>query len=307
VKIIYKIILILLIASSVRAGGFDDLGNSARVFSLGGAYTAVADAPYSIFYNPAGIYRLNKFSISTTYSNLYPGVQDDNLNYISLSAIVPVGIVGEFGVGGTFLNTNLWQENIVYGTYARELYESFAVGGSVKLLRWSAGAAPGEAALSYLGFTFDAGVHYTLKDILNGSDLRIGFAAQNITEPSIASNGNKDAKLPMILAAGLAYVSAGYNYLIALDFVKEGDAYYLKTGAEFLGLRQEVLGLSTGFLIRAGYNGTVNDTPFSRSGINGGFGLEVENLTIDYAYMYPLELTEVGGSHKVSLSYNFNF
>jgi len=64
VKIIYKIILILLIASSVRAGGFDDLGNSARVFSLGGAYTAVADAPYSIFYNPSGIYRLNKFSIS---------------------------------------------------------------------------------------------------------------------------------------------------------------------------------------------------------------------------------------------------
>lgn len=306
-KTIFKIFLILIIVSSVKAGGFDDLGNSARVFSLGGAYTAVADAPYSIFYNPAGIYRLNKFSVSTTYSNLYPGIQDDNLNYFSLSAIIPLGIVGEFGVGGTFLNTNLWQENMVYGTYARELFKSFAVGGTAKLLRWSAGAAPGEAALSYLGFTFDAGFHYTLNDIFNGSDLRIGLAAQNITQPSIASNGNSDAKLPMILAAGLAYVSISYNYLVALDFVKEGDAYYIKTGAEFLGLRQQVLGLNTGFLVRAGYNGTVNDTPFSRSGINGGFGLEVENLIIDYAYVYPLELTEVGGSHKVSLSYNFNF
>ena len=306
-KIILKTFIILLITASVKAGGFDDLGNSARVFSLGGAYTAVADAPYSLFYNPAGIYRLKKLAVSTTYSNLYPGIQDDNLNYFSLSGIVPIKFLGEIGIGGTFLNTSLWQENIIYGTYAREVYNSFAVGGSVKLLRWSADAAPGENALSYVGVTFDAGIHYTLKDIFNGSDLRFGIAAQNITEPSIASNGSSDGKLPMILAAGLAYVSSNFDYLIALDVVKEGDSYYVKTGAEFLGLRQEILGLNTAFLVRAGYNGTVNNTPFSRSGINGGFGLEVNNLIIDYAYVYPLELTEVGGSHKVSLSYNFNF
>jgi hypothetical protein len=51
--------------------------------------------------------------------------------------------------------------------YAREVYRTFAVGGSVKLLRWSAEPAPGESGLSYFGFTFDVGAHYTFQDILS--------------------------------------------------------------------------------------------------------------------------------------------
>jgi hypothetical protein len=49
------------------------------------------------------------------------------------------------------------------------------------------------------------------------------------------------------------------------------------------------------------------NSPYKQSGINGGFGLHIEELQIDYAYVFPLELKNVGGSHKLSLSYNFKF
>jgi hypothetical protein len=307
VKSLSKVLFLFFISINLNAGGFEDLGNSARVFSMGGAYTAVADAPYTLFYNPAGIFNIDNLAVSTTYSNLYPGIQDDNLNYFSLSAAMPVGIIGSFGLGGTFLNTNFWKENTFIASYAREIYGSFIVGGSVKVLRWSAEPAPGESGLSYLGFTFDAGIHYTIKDIMQDSELRLGAAIHNITEPSIASNGSPDAKLPMVINAGAAYISKAYNYMIAVDVLKENDNLILRAGAEFVGIRQQLIGLSTGFLVRVGYNGIVNETDYKQSGLNGGFGLEVERLAIDYAYVFPLELKNVGGSHKISLSYNFNF
>lgn len=292
---------------NLQAGGFDDLGNSARIISMGGAGIALADAPYSIFYNPAGIYNIKSLSMSTTYSNLYPGITDDNLNYFSLSAVVPWEILGEFGIGGTFLSSSLWKENTFIFSYARELYGDFAVGGSFKLLRWSAAAATGESALSFLGFTFDAGAHYTFSNLLNNSDLRVGMAFQNLTEPSIADNGSSDAKLPMSMGFGLALISNQYNYIIALDIIRYDEVTKIKAGGEFLGLNSKVFDLNTAFLIRVGYDGIVGSDLFSQKGVNGGFGLNVEDLKIDYAYVFPLVLQNVGGIHKISLNYNFNF
>ena len=303
-----KIVLILFIASiNLKAGGFDDLGNSARVISMGGANIAIADAPYSIFYNPAGIHKIKNLSLSTTYSNLYPGITDDNINYFSLSAVVPWKIIGEFGVGGTFLNSQLWKENTFIFSYAREVYSDIAIGGSFKLLNWTAEAAPGESALSYLGFTIDIGAHYSFLNILGNSDLRVGIALQNLTQPSIASNGSNDAQLPISIGMGVANVSNEYNYIIALDIVRYDMTTKIKTGAEFLGLRQEVFGLNTAFLLRVGYDGIIGSDVYSQKAINGGFGLNIDDLKIDYAYVFPLVLQNVGGSHKISLNYHFNF
>lgn len=302
-----SILIIIVVNLNLKAGGFDDLGNSARVVSMGGANIAVGEAAYSIFYNPAGIHNINNFSISTTYSNLYPGIEDDNINYLSLSAVVPWELIGKFGLGGTFLNSELWKENMFLFSYAREIFGNIAFGGSLKLLQWSADAAPGESALSYFGFTIDAGAHYTFSDILQNSDLRVGVAVQNITQPSIASNGSDDAKLPISLGLGFAFVSHEYNYIVALDLVSFDNSTKIKTGAEFLGLKQDVLGLSTAFLIRVGYDGIIGSDIYSQRGINGGFGLNINDLRIDYAYVFPLVMQNTGGSHKISLNYNFNF
>lgn len=301
----FLVLIVTITINPVFAGGFSDLGNSARVASMGGAHIAVGNAPYSLFYNPAGIYSIKNLYISSTYSSLFPGIIDDNLNYLSLSGVIPFDFIGQFGLGGTFLNSELWKEYTINFTYTRELFENFAVGGTFKLLGWSAEAAPGESPLSYTGYTADIGAYYTFRAITPSSDLSLGVVAHNITQPSISKSGSSDANLPMQLGLGFAYVSDLYDYIITADFYKEEDQISVKSGAEFSVFSQALLNYNTNLLIRVGYNRIIQSDFAEQSGISGGFGLNVEKLEIDYAYQLPVELTNVGGSHKISLSYKF--
>jgi hypothetical protein len=303
-KFSIKIMFLFLFSVKVFAGGFDDLGSNARAVSMGGAFIAIGNAPYALFYNPAGIYDLTSLSLSSTYSNLYPGITDDNLNYFTLSGVMPVGILGNFGLGAAVFNSSMWKENIFYASYAREIYKSFAVGGNLKLLGWSAAAAPGESALSYFGFTFDAGASYTIKDIFENSDLRLGAVIRNITEPDISSSGNGNANLPAAIGGGAAFVSNFYNYIVSVDAIYSEETFKIKTGAEFTGLKQKIMEIDTRFLLRVGFDGIIGDSPFQQKGLNGGFGLYINNFKLDYAYVFPLELEAAGGSHKFSLSYS---
>jgi hypothetical protein len=299
------IIFVFICFNLVQAGGFDNLGVHSRVIGIGGVYYGIGDAPYSVFYNPAGLAHLKRIEINSTYSNLFPGLENESIYYLTGSGVLPFEPIGSFGAGVTFLKTNHWQENTFILSYARTIFTTFGVGGSVKILRWSASAAPGEALISYFGLTFDAGAYYTIEDIFGQGSLRLGAAAQDITQPSIAKNDSKDSMLPIKLAVGISYFSPTYDYLIAIDGVKEDEAYYLKFGAEFLGMRIQVLGVETGFYVRGGYNGIVNKIYSKQSALNGGFGIFVENFKFDYAYVHQLEIESIGGSHKLSIGYHF--
>jgi len=46
------------------AGAFKDLGNGARAVSLGLSYVAIANNPYAMFYNPAGMTQIKKIWFS---------------------------------------------------------------------------------------------------------------------------------------------------------------------------------------------------------------------------------------------------
>ncbi len=301
---LFTVLIICFAFLNTYAGGFSDLGNSARVSSMGGASLTLTDAPYLIFYNPANLYKLNKPVISTTYSNLYPNVEGDNLNFISLSGIVPLDFIGVLGLGGNFLNTDLWKEYTLAGAYSRELIENLSVGGTFKVIGWSAAAAPGESALSYTGFAVDAGVYYALKNLLPSNSINFGLSVQNINQPSIASSGS-DGKLPMRVGLGVGIESSKFNYLIALDVIKESDIIFIKGGAEFLGIRDQILGYETQFLLRMGYNNILQSDFAREGGINGGFGLVVDKVKIDYGYIFPLVISNTGGINRISLTYNF--
>lgn len=297
--------LIFIFFNLVHAGGFDNLGVHSRVIGIGGVYYGIGDAPYTVFYNPAGLAHLKRIEINSTYTNLFPGLEDESIYYLTASGVLPFEPIGSFGAGATFLKTEHWQENTLILSYARSIISTLGVGGSVKLLRWSAAAAPGESPLSFFGWSFDAGAFYTIESIFDQGEIRIGAAVQDITQPSIAKNGSKDAALPIKMAVGVSYFSPGYDYLIGIDGVKEGDGYYLRFGAEFLGMKTYVLGVETGFYIRGGYNGIVNKINSKQNALNGGFGVFVEKFKFDYAYVHQLEIKSIGGSHKLSIGYQF--
>ncbi len=299
-----KLILTFLsLTTLVFAGGFENLGVHGRVNALGGAFTGVGDASYTVFYNPAGLINVKQFEISSTYNQLFSGL-DDDVYYIAFSSTVPLWKFGEFGAGLTHLKAGSWQENTLIVSYAKDI-ENFGIGGSFKLLRWSAEAAPGEQSQNYLGFTFDAGIFYSIDKVFGNGIIRLGASAQDISQPSIAINGSNDAKIPMKLSAGISYFSPTYEYLLAIDGIKENENYLIKFGAEFLAMKNKIYGIETGLYLRGGYNGIVNESPYKQNSLNGGFGVFVNKLRIDYAYVSRGYIVGIGNSHIISLTYQF--
>lgn len=299
-----RIILIWLLSLSFAlGGGFENLGVHSRVIGLGGAFVGVGDASYTVFYNPAGLVNIDRFEVSSTYNQLISGL-DEELYYLTFSSTIPLWKFGKFGAGLTHLRAGAWQENTLVLSYAKDI-GNFGIGGSFKLLRWSAQAAPNENNQNYLGFTFDAGIFYKIEKVFGNGILKLGAVAQDITTPSIAVNGSDDAKLPMKLIAGISYYSPTYDYLFAVDAIRENENYILRFGAEFLTIKTKVYGVETGAYLRGGYNGIVNNSPYKQNTLNGGFGVFANNLKIDYAYSNSFEIIGLGGSHKISFTYQF--
>jgi len=77
---VYKLFLIFLIAfalsvahyppQKVEAGAFDRIGIGARPKGMGDAFTAISDDGNSIYWNPAGIARIEKSELSVMHKDL---------------------------------------------------------------------------------------------------------------------------------------------------------------------------------------------------------------------------------------------
>ena len=114
---------------------FLKIGPGARVDSLGGAFSALANDVTSIYWNPAGLSQLEKTSFSDTHT---VWLADIRYNYLAFAT--PIEKVGTLGASITFLNvpdmeittlakpdgTGLWfsaWDAAVSLAYARQLYQ----------------------------------------------------------------------------------------------------------------------------------------------------------------------------------------
>ena len=72
---------------------FDDTGAGARAVGMGGAFTALADDPFGIYYNPAGLGFIRQSQIGADYGKLFVGMDDNSdLNTSFVSAVFPIFI-----------------------------------------------------------------------------------------------------------------------------------------------------------------------------------------------------------------------
>ena len=55
---------------------FEDTNTGARAAAMGGAFTAIADDVYAVYYNPAGLYQLGRKEFSASYGLLNAGLKD---------------------------------------------------------------------------------------------------------------------------------------------------------------------------------------------------------------------------------------
>lgn len=115
---------------------FLKIGPGARVDSLGGAFSAIANDVTTIYWNPAGLSQLDKTSFSDTHT---VWLADVRYNYLAFAT--PIEKVGTLGASVTFLNvpdteittlaqpdgTGLWYsawDTAVSLAYSRELYHN---------------------------------------------------------------------------------------------------------------------------------------------------------------------------------------
>jgi hypothetical protein len=313
-----KIILILslislsLLWATAALAAFVDVGLGARPVGLGRAFVALADDANAMLYNPAGLAHLERMELTSMYARLFPGVENDKLHLGYLGLVKPVGHIGTLGFGFTNLWADLYNENMFYLSYAREVGSGLGLGGNLKLLRWSAEGytdpetGQSEGGRSWSGFSLDFGLLYALRSegllhFTRADGLQLGLALFNINQPSVAENGSDEAKLPLGFEGGIVYLKGGYKSL--LSFSRRDDKTRLHLGQEIeLWARQSPLGPST-FLIRGGALAMLSD---QRGGeFDFGCGFTIRKALFDYVYVFPLALRDVGGCHKISIGYTF--
>jgi len=78
-KLVVVFVLVLSLASPGIAANVDTMGIGAKATALGGAYSAYADDPYAVYYNPAGLTQISTPVVSGGLFAMKPTLRYDDL------------------------------------------------------------------------------------------------------------------------------------------------------------------------------------------------------------------------------------
>lgn len=318
---IRKFILLILLSSSVIFG-FDKTGTTsfqflqvmttARAYAMAGAYTTLANGSDAVFWNPAGLIRVENISAGAGYTDWFMDVKHysasiaynyENVGTFGVFALIAdagkiyetkvsqLGFRGEVynpGLTGRSFNLNSMAIGI---SYARELNDRFSFGINVKyanedLILESAGALVFDG-----GFIYDTGY----KTLVIGAALRnfgqeVKFVDRSFPLPQILNIGISGYLIggpdPIITSLGNNNLIASFDIVQPRDF---GQQY--NVGLEY--------STDDMFFLRGGYK--ING---DQEGLSFGGGVKFMGYEVDYAYSdYGEYLDSV---HRVSLGININ-
>jgi hypothetical protein len=285
-------------------GQFLKIPVGARASAMGGAFVGVADDATALFWNAAGIARLDndKSELSLHHASWPAEMSFDQVAYVFHLKKIP----GAFGVHARALTmdpmveTTAYQPDPIVGTgntfdagmmtagvtYARSFTDKFSAGFTVNLVH------EGLADLSQQTFAFDIGTLYDVGTM----GMKIGMAIANIG--SQIRFIERDSRIPAIFRVGtsaMVFQTADQKLLGTFEFSHPPDnSERLNAGIEY-GFKKYVF-------LRGGYN--IN---YDSEGIAGGAGFHFPvsvagQADLDYAFT---DLKELGGSHRVSLKFIF--
>jgi hypothetical protein len=283
--------LLVLAAGPARANEtaeFLTIGPGARGVAMGSAYTALTDGADSLYWNPAGLARMEKSEALADDAEL---PQSDRVDDLFVAQPLKRGVIA---AGGTYFSQpGLDGRNIsgqptgsfsasdgaamIGGAFKTDLVD---VGASVKYVRSHIAATEAQT------FAVDAGVKRVFGPLTVAAALRdLGPGMKFLDETD---------DLPLRLSFGAAYKFDGRAALTAefIDAPRGGG----NVGA--VGAEVEVL---KGAFFRAGYSSQAQNTGGNGldavSGVTFGFGLKQDRWSLDYA---AAPMGELGTAQRFS-------
>ena len=284
---------------------FLELGAGARAEGMGGAYGAVVDDADSIYWNPAGLARIQGHSASFMAETLPAGINYEYMGYGQ-----SLGKMGAFGAGIQYLTQPGIDQTDVSGTPTGSTFHPSDLAASVGYgymihnedLGIFDGASFG-ATVKYVQstitrtadtFALDVGFVSAPFSVFD-RDVRLSYGAQNLGG-QLKFQAASDP-LPQNLRFGTS-MGLTDDWLLALDLDEPvNNQPYAALGTEY---RIDFDGGQ--FALRGGLNSRSIGQAGSFDGLTLGLGAKFHDIGFDYAFA-PLGV--LGMTNYLSLNYSF--
>jgi hypothetical protein len=261
--------LLLMLWSAAAIASTGDNGRGAKAIALGNAFVAIADNPWAVAYNPAGLTQLTTFQGSIFF---VPRQFDlPELKTASLAVAVPFPFVS-CGLSVEQFGFDLYRETSLTIAAGRTIDWGVSAGISLNLQRISI-----ERYGSTQCLTVDLGLLARALD-----NLAFGFAMKNIAAAKIGSKGER---LPQTLLMGVRSTPLP-EFQLTLEMEKDTRyPFIVKAGVEqrFFDVLALRLGVAS------------NPDKFS-----GGFGVRLSVFEFSYAGYSHAQL---GWTHQIEISF----
>ena len=316
-RLIWKSILILVFTFTWNLPSafaqFEDLGVGARGIGMGNAFVGLADDGYSIYYNPAGLERIDWKELVLDYGKLYWGLDDNsNLGQSFVGYDQSFNRLGTLGVGWlNFALTRYYREDTFMFAYGKRIMNSkrssLAAGLNLKVLykgfqktlytenatnldtseQRGARDPVFENGYSRTGFSTNLGLLYDL-----GRHHSVGLTLCDINQPDMGL-ADKD-KIALATKLGYAYRSTNFNMTSDLTFKGKDIAVSAGTEKWFMGKT---------LAVRGGLG--IGEREYASLSLGASYRYS-RLFQFDYSFVYPLRgISSFSGSHRFSLTLRF--
>ncbi|PIX16907.1 hypothetical protein COZ71_06115 [Candidatus Desantisbacteria bacterium CG_4_8_14_3_um_filter_40_12] len=251
---------------------------------MGKAFVAISDDATSVYYNPAGLTRIQGAEFTGLFAPLF-----EDTNYSFLSFVHPTEEFGAFGIGMALLNSGNFDgrndraqptgeltelERCIILSHGRKVSRKLSLGANVKIFTQDI------ASYSDTRIGLDGAMLLELRDYLS-----FGLNIQNIVSPNLKLKDKKET-FPLTIKVGSALKSFNNNFLLGLDVEKlHSQGYKTHLGVEYW-LRHRSVALRMGL---------------DNTEITSGVGIDFEKYIIDYSLSHQ----NLGYAHRFSFTYVF--
>jgi len=314
-----RILTLIIIISTVFAYGQTKVGSTAAPFlnigvgsrpvSMGGAFVATANDVTALYWNPAGISRMNSNQAMFSHTEWFADIK-----YDWAGAALNLGNMGTVGLSMTYLNygdmevTTLKEpdgtgemfsaKDLSLGlAYAFNLTDRFSIGANFKYVSQSIWNSSASAVAVDLGVLFISDINNLRigATITNfGTDMKLDGKDLYVLHDIDPNNSGNNDQIMALLKTDSYPLPLTFKVGLAMDllntemhkFTLGVDAIHASDNAECLNIGGEYV-FSNMIALRAGYKSLMLDN--SEEGLTLGLGINYDfapdlGIFIDYAY-----------------------